>query len=91
MKNISNFYERLVFDRLWTLTRNSEETMSNAFFEDVACLALNRLPPCYVRSIIDKSTYLTDADRREMENAVDDAVNQAIAKVRSNPRHDRED
>ena len=91
MKNISNYYERLVFDRLWALAKNSEQEMSQAFFDDVACLALNRLPSCYVRSVTDKSIHLTDAARRDMENAVEDAINQAISKVRANPRHDRED
>ncbi|WP_431067182.1 late competence development ComFB family protein [Methylotuvimicrobium sp.] len=89
MPNISNYYERLVVDQLWNMVQKSKEPLTQDFIDDVACLALNRLPACYVRSIVDKSSYITDQMYQEMENAVTEAIKQAIEQVRLNPRSQR--
>lgn len=86
MPNIINYYERLVVDRLWNIVQKSEEPLTQDFVDDVACLALNRLPACYVRSMVDKSSYLSEKMYREMEDAVAEAIELAIEQVRSNPR-----
>ncbi|MBU2571818.1 MAG: late competence development ComFB family protein [Gammaproteobacteria bacterium] len=89
MPNINNYYERLVVDQLWNMAQKSKEPLTQDFIDDVACLALNRLPACYVRSMVDKSSYITDKTYQEMENAVTEAINQAIEQVRLNPRGQR--
>ncbi len=89
MPNINNYYERLVVDQLWNMAQKSKEPLTQDFIDDVACLALNRLPACYVRSMVDKSSYITDKTYQEMENAVTEAINQAIEQVRLNPRSQR--
>ncbi|CCE22399.1 late competence development ComFB family protein [Methylotuvimicrobium alcaliphilum] len=90
MSNINNYYERLVVDQLWSMAQKSKEPLPQDFIDDVACLALNRLPACYVRSMVDKSSYITDQAYQEMENAVAEAINQAIEQVRLNPRGQRD-
>jgi hypothetical protein len=50
---------------------------------DVACVALNRLPPRYIRHIVDLSFYLTDRERLDNERAVDEAVHQAFQFVQA--------
>ncbi|WFP49069.1 late competence development ComFB family protein [Methylomonas sp. EFPC3] len=90
MLNINNYYERLVIDRLWKLAEQSNEPFRQAFQEDVACLALNKLPPCYVRNTIDKGINVSEEHYLQMVAAVETAVEQAMQQVLSRPRLDRE-
>ncbi len=93
MLNISNYYEHLVTDQLWKMTEDNKITKDNAdpltqtFIEDVACLALNKLPPCYVRNVVDKGAHITDLQFQEMSTAVAKAIDEAIEQVRRRP-HD---
>jgi hypothetical protein len=50
---------------------------------DVACVALNRLPPRYVRHDLDTNFYMSDEARAKFEAAVKDAVSFAFDFVRS--------
>jgi hypothetical protein len=50
---------------------------------DVACVALNRLPPRYIRHTIDFAFYTPDRERIETDNAVHEAVHQAFAFVQA--------
>lgn len=45
---------------------------------DIACVALNRLPPRYIRHDVDFAFYLTDDERRANAEAVERAVAQAF-------------
>jgi hypothetical protein len=45
---------------------------------DVACVALNRLPPRYIRHAVDFSFYLTEAERLETDVAIAEAVSYAF-------------
>ena len=90
MPNISNYYERLVIDQLWKVVQNSSEPLPEGFIDDVACVALNRLPACYVRSMVDKSSHLTEKMYQDMEKSVAEAVEQAIEQIRMNPRSQRD-
>ncbi len=49
------------------------------FLVDVACVALNNLPPRYIRHSIDLSFYMTESDLHETEAAVRVAVEKAYA------------
>ena len=90
MLDISNYYEKLVTDQLWKLMENSEEHFSQAFLEDVACIALNQLPACYIRYYVDKSSSLTEHHFQEMNQAVNNAINYAIEQVKLVPHDHRE-
>lgn len=90
MLDISNYYEQMVTDQLWKLTEDAKhgsEPISQGFLEDVACLALNKLPPCYVRTLIDKGSSLTELSYQQMSEAVAKAIAEAIEQVRLQP-HD---
>ncbi|PND37323.1 hypothetical protein C1O66_07115 [Paucibacter aquatile] len=45
---------------------------------DVACVALNRLPPRYIRHAVDFLFYLTENERREIDAAIEEAVDYAF-------------
>lgn len=90
MLNVSNYYEQLVIDHLWKLVENSPEPLSRTFLDDVACLALNKLPPCYVRNTIDKGIHLNERQYLEMHGAVDEAIRLAVEQVSQRPHDDRE-
>jgi len=88
MLDIRNYYEQLVIDELWQLKSNSEEEFSQSFLEDVACLALNSLPTCYVCNPVDKSSRFTELDHEQIRLDVGNAIQKAMQKVRLRP-HDR--
>lgn len=91
MLDISNYYEQLVTDHLWKLIESGTEAISQAFLEDVACLALNKLPPCYVRNPVDKGANLTELEYQNMSDEVDKAIAEAITQVRRRPHDARID
>jgi len=90
MLHISNYYEQLITDHLWKLGEQAAEPFSLIFKEDVACLALNHLPPCYVRNAIDKGIHISDQQYQEMVAAVEAAVEQAIRQVLCRPHEQRD-
>ncbi len=45
---------------------------------DVACVALNRLPPRYIRHAVDYSFYLTEQERLDVNAAIKEAVSYAF-------------
>jgi len=45
---------------------------------DVACVALNRLPPRYIRHEVDYSFYLTEQERLDVDAAIKEAVSYAF-------------
>jgi hypothetical protein len=50
---------------------------------DVACVALNRLPPRYIRSDVDMAFYMVDAEFVRQQTAEKKAVDYAFEFVRS--------
>ena len=77
-ESIHNYYEPLVIDYLLNQVAPTMEEHDDDFFEDVACLALNRLPPRYVRHDVDTAFFLTSSDREEISQKVMQAVADAI-------------
>ena len=53
---------------------------------DVACVALNALPPRYIRFQVDTSFYMSAEERRGMQLAIEQAVSQAAEFVRKRQR-----
>lgn len=91
--NISNYHERLVLDRIrevLAVPDNTVVNLSQHVVEDLACLALNRLPPRYVRHAVDFVDHLSDAECDRLHQAVKDAVDFAIDTLRrrGQPRAD---
>jgi len=86
MISISNFYENLVIQQIDKACAEQQINLSYDDMQDIACLALNQLPPRYVRHTIDTLFYIPDEERAQIDNDVEKAVNSAISKVTDNPR-----
>lgn len=82
-ENIHNYYEKLVIDYLLDHVAGGKRggTTSQDYLEDVACVALNRLPTRYVRYDVDTAFYMSDEDRQTMRNQVEVAVGDALRYV----------
>lgn len=77
--SVHNYYERLVFEQL---RRASDRAARDAnFMADVACVALNHLPPRYVRHDVDMTFFLSPTEHEEILNKVAKAVNDAVGYV----------
>ncbi|HEX4510703.1 MAG TPA: late competence development ComFB family protein, partial [Burkholderiaceae bacterium] len=50
---------------------------------DIACVALNRLPPRYIRHEVDLAFFQTDRERDEADRAIADAVEFAFGFVQA--------
>lgn len=80
-EDILNYYERLVAEEINRALRDTAKAGDMDYLEDVACVALNRLPPRYVRHHVDLIFYLSAEERRQMDTAVQNAVADAISFV----------
>lgn len=77
--SVHNYYERLVFEQL---RRASDRAARDAnFMADVACVALNHLPPRYVRHDVDMTFFLSPTEYDEILDKVAKAVNDALSYV----------
>ena len=50
---------------------------------DVACVALNRLPPRYIRHQVDLAFHMTEKERQDSEQLIQDAVKFAFEFVQA--------
>ena len=75
-ESVHNYYENLVFVEIRKILKKRKiNTDDDDYAEDIACVALNRLPTRYVRHHVDLAFYLT-AEEHEMIN---DSVRTAVA------------
>jgi len=74
--DIHNYYEHLVLDRIATL--GLDKTKSADYLADLSCLALNQVPPRYIRYEVDMAFYLPQSERQQMEMNVENAVDKAM-------------
>ena len=82
--SIHNHHERAVFALITDAAPRYPHLAGNReLLADVACVALNRLPPRYIRHEVDFAFYLSDAERHENQVAVDEAVNFAFEFVQA--------
>ncbi|GAB6043797.1 late competence development ComFB family protein [Endothiovibrio diazotrophicus] len=83
---ITNYYERLVFERLHALLKEKEGGIDPEYLDDVACVALNRLPPRYVRHSVDLAFHMSDAEWEALLQEVDAVVTESLEFTKR--RHD---
>ena len=76
--SLYNHHEREVFAAVLQLAPDFPAIESNDLLVDVACVALNRLPPRYIRHAVDYSFYLTEPERLEVDAAINEAVRYAF-------------
>jgi competence protein ComFB len=80
--NLRNFYEKLVIDYVRANVRGKQSNPD--YLADVACVALNHLPPRYIRYEVDMIFYLSPVERKEMEDKIADAVENAVKYIAEN-------
>ncbi len=72
-EQVHNYFERLVFEDVARLAANYPGYTAD-MLADVACVALNRLPPRYVRHDVDMMFYLTEKERHDLDDAIQEAL-----------------
>ncbi|MBE0471027.1 MAG: late competence development ComFB family protein [Methyloprofundus sp.] len=78
---VHNYYEKLVFEEIAQFYDDGH--LEEDEIEDIACIALNKIPPRYIRHHVDMCFFMIEQDRREMLDQVKDAVAFAYEKVQS--------
>jgi hypothetical protein len=81
-ESIHNHYERIVFEAV-SAGSNDYPQVQRELLADVACVALNRLPPRYIRHDVDLVFYLTENERANNEVAIAEAVKYAFEFVQA--------
>jgi hypothetical protein len=80
---VHNYYERLVFEEVALRAQEPEHSGYTAdMLADVACLALNRLPPRYVRHDVDMLFYLTEQERQAIGHSLNEVLQFSFAFVK---------
>lgn len=82
--SIRNHTERAVCDAVLAgAARFPGVAGSEELLADVACVALNRLQPRYIRHEVDFAFYQSERERSETERQVNDAVDYAFGFVQA--------
>lgn len=77
-ETIRNYYEHLVMQRIMGTLGEQFPTLDPEYLADVACVALNHLPPRYMRHEVDMAFYVSPQERDEITVKVNDAVDFAV-------------
>ncbi|MFT6029251.1 MAG: competence protein ComFB [Oleiphilaceae bacterium] len=84
LDNIQNYYETLVLESL------AKQIIGQEFDEDVLtdvlCIAINHLPPRYIRHEVDFLYYMSPIERQEIELKAYKAVKDALAFIKNKNR-----
>ncbi len=80
--SLHNYYEQLVVEMVKDLAAKYP-MLTEDHHPDVACVALNRLPPRYIRHQVDLAFHMTEKERVDSEQLIRDAVNYAFAFVQA--------
>ena len=88
INHIDNYYEQVVSEEIRQQLSNRKREPGIDFMADVACVALNRLPPKYFRYEVDMAFYMSPNELHEVKEKVADVVKEAIAFVEKHSRSD---
>lgn len=80
--SLRNYHERSVIEAVHGHAP-SYPMLTEEQHPDVVCVALNRLPPRYIRHEVDLAFYLTEKERLDNERLVDEAVRHAFEFVQA--------
>lgn len=80
--NIHNYFERPVLEAVIQAAARYPQVRGD-MLADVACVALNRLPPRYIRHEVDLAFYMTERERADNERALTEAVTHAFEFVQA--------
>ena len=81
--SVRNYYEHVVFQQVTEKAAQRAPDASNELLLDVACVALNRLPPRYIRHDADFYFFLTEQERADNDEAIAESVDYAFGFVQS--------
>lgn len=81
---IRNYYERLVLEEIGVQAKHGQ--YDDGILTDVACVALNRLPPRYITSEVDLMFYTSTEEMNETHAKIAKAVEKAFKLVEKNKR-----
>ncbi|MEK8048468.1 late competence development ComFB family protein [Ideonella margarita] len=82
--SIHNWYEKAVFAEVQAQAQHFPHLLDNDdTLADIACVALNRLPPRYIRHDVDLAFFQTEHERTESERSVIEAVEFAMGFVQA--------
>lgn len=82
--SIHNYLETAVFSAVLELLHQHPHLQGrDDTLADIACVALNRLPPRYIRHPVDLAFFQTEHERTETERTVRDAVEFAVSFVQA--------
>jgi len=70
---LHNYYEQQVVNMVMDLAHRYP-LLTEDHHPDVACVALNRLPPRYIRHQVDLAFHMTEKERQESEQLIQDTV-----------------
>ena len=84
-----NYLEVLVFKKVREVARHHPQVAGDeGLLVDVACIALNSLPPRYMRHQVDLAFHISDSENRELSEKVNAAVDAAFKFVEAARRAD---
>jgi hypothetical protein len=82
--SVHNVHEKAVFEAVADVAPKYPAIADNAeLLADVACVALNRVMPRYIRHTADMAFFLTDKERAEMARSVAESVDFAFGYVQA--------
>lgn len=82
--SVHNIHERAVLEAVSAATPRYPAISDNDdLLADVACVALNRVQPRYIRHAVDLAFFLTEPERQAHERAIDVAVDYAFGFVQA--------
>jgi hypothetical protein len=83
-ETVHNYCEQAVFRHVVVCVADFPQFADNVeVLADIACVALNRLPPRYIRNEVDMNFFMSSGDRAKMDAAVDAAVTFAFRFMQS--------
>ncbi|ASP38300.1 competence protein ComFB [Bacterioplanes sanyensis] len=83
--HIRNYYEQLVADEILQRVGNMQGVTSD-YMADVACVALNHLPPRYIRYEVDMAFYMSPDELNDIQERVSQCVTDALQFVDQHKR-----
>ena len=84
LDNIQNYYELLVIEALAKEVEG--KNIDEDVLTDVLCIAINHLPPRYIRHEVDMAYYTSPLERKEIEDKAKKAVLDALEFIKKTNR-----
>jgi competence protein ComFB len=88
INHINNYYEQVVAEEIRRQLESHDDDSGIDFMADVACVALNHLPPKYYRYEVDMAFYMSPNELFNVDISVTKIVAEAIAFVKYHSRSD---